>query len=154
MATLPDISEYLHIKESFCHPDWDAISKIIEKCLPESEWNSAWEAASRSWVERIREKLGGGYQVFETANFMILSDAPMRVIKDACRSYEDSLKRVLASFEGVASDEGFGKHVVMDFLGEGTWAPEPNNWANKTALLMPAPPFVPAAMTDTTSTHS
>lgn len=115
MATLPDISEYLHIKEGFCHPDWAAISEIIEKSLPESEWNSAWEAVSRSWVERIRDNLGGDYRVYETANFMILSEAPMRVIKDACRSYEDSLRRVLASLEGVASDEGFGKHVVMMF---------------------------------------
>ncbi len=39
----------------------------------------------------------------------------MRVIKDACRSYEDSLKKILASLVGVASDEGFGKHVVMMF---------------------------------------
>jgi len=115
MATLPNISKHLHIKEGFCHPDWATISEIIEKSLPESEWNSAWESASRSWVDRIREKLGGDYQVYETANFVILSEAPMRVIKDACRSYEDSLKRILASLEGVASDEGFGKHVVMMF---------------------------------------
>ena len=113
MVTLPDISDHLHIKEGFCHPDWAAISEIIERSLLESDWNAGWEAASRSWVERIREKLGGNYQVYETANFMILSEAPTRVIKDACRSYEDSLKRILASLEGVASDEGFGKHVVM-----------------------------------------
>lgn len=112
---LPDISEHLHIKAGFCHPDWTAISEIIEKSVPESDWNAAWEVASRSWVERIRGKLGGNYQVYETANFMILSEAPMRVIKDACRSYEESLKRILASLEGVASDEGFGKHVVMMF---------------------------------------
>jgi hypothetical protein len=46
---------------------------------------------------------------------MILSEAPMRVIKDACRSYEESLKRIIAGLEGVASDEGYGKHVVMMF---------------------------------------
>ena len=115
MATLPDISEHLHIKEGFCHPDWAAIYEIIEKSVPESEWNAAWEAASRSWVERVREKLGGDYQVYETEDFMLLSEAPMRVIKGAGRSCEDSLKRILASLEGVASDDGVGKHVVMIF---------------------------------------
>jgi len=55
MATLPDISQHLHIKEGFCHPDWTAISEIIEKSLPETEWNLAWEAASRNWIERIRD---------------------------------------------------------------------------------------------------
>lgn len=115
MAALPDISQHLHIKDGFCHPDWAAISEIIQKALPESEWNTAWEEASRAWVERIREKLGGDYQVHETPNFLILSEAPMHVIKDACRSYENSLKRILLSLDGVASDQGFGKHVLMMF---------------------------------------
>lgn len=95
MNALPDITEHLHIKQGFCYPDWSAISTRIEETLPKSEWNSAWEAASRAWVERIRDQLGGKHQVYETANFLILSEAPMRVIKDACRSYEESLKRCL-----------------------------------------------------------
>lgn len=115
MFRLSEISEHLHIEEGFCYPDWSAISAIIENNLPESEWNSAWEAASRSWVERIREQLGGDYQIVETANFMILSEAPMRVMKDACKSYEDSLKRVLENLEGLASDDGYGKRVVLMF---------------------------------------
>ncbi len=115
MATLPDISKYLHSKQGFCRPDWASISEVIEKNLPKSEWNFAWEAAARSWIKRIEEQLGGDYQVYETANFLILSEAPKRLIKDACKSYEYSLKRILKSLEGVASDEGYGKHVVMMF---------------------------------------
>ena len=115
MTTLPDISKHLHIKQGFCHPDWNTISGVIEKSLPKSEWHSAWEVVSRSWVDRIQDKLGGHYQVYETTNFMILSEAHIRIIRDASRSYEDSLKRILASLEGVASDEGYGKHVVMMF---------------------------------------
>jgi len=117
MVTLPDISGYLHISRGFCYPDWDGISDVIGKNVPEAMWNAAWEAASRSWVEKIREKLGGGYRIHETPNFMILSEAPMRIIMDACASFEDSLKRIVSSLEGVASDEGYGKHVVMMFAG-------------------------------------
>lgn len=112
---LLDISRHLSIQQGYCHPDWTSISEIIERDFPESMWNAAWESASRSWVERIRDKLGGAYQIHETSNFMILSDAPMRVMNDACTSYEDSLKRILAGLEGVASDEGYGKHVVLMF---------------------------------------
>lgn len=115
MTKLPDISEHLHIKEGFCHPDWAAIAGVIETSLPESGWESAWEEASRSWVTRIKDQLGGEYQVYETTNFMILSEAPTRVIKEACRTFEDSLKQILASFGGVALDGGYGKHVVMMF---------------------------------------
>ncbi|MGF1655631.1 MAG: hypothetical protein ACFCU3_01490 [Verrucomicrobiales bacterium] len=110
-----DFSQHFHIKQGFCYPDWDAISRIIERDLPELERNRAWEDVSRGWVKLIRDQLEGDYNIHETANFLILSEAPMRVIRDACKSYEDSLKRILAGLEGVASDEGYGKHVVLMF---------------------------------------
>ncbi len=112
---LLDITKHLVIQQGYCHPDWESISEIIEKSVPESQWNAAWESASRSWVEKICEKLGGDYQIHETSNFMILCDAPKRVIQDACKSYEDSLARIFTSLEGIASDEGYGKHVVLMF---------------------------------------
>ena len=90
MASLPDISAHLHTSQGFCYPDWTAIFDVIEQQVPEAEWNAAWETAARTWVDRIRSHLGGNYNIYETANFLILSEAPMRVIKDACRSYEDS----------------------------------------------------------------
>ncbi len=115
MENFPSISDHLHIKQGFCHPDWSGISQIIEENLPESEWNTAWEAVSRIWMESNKTQLGGNYEIYETPNFMILSDAPMRIMKDACKSYEESLKQIIASFDGVASDEGYGKYIVMMF---------------------------------------
>lgn len=100
---------------SFFHPDWELISKIIEEVIPELEWSSAWQSVSRSWVDSIRDQLGGDYQVHETPNFLILSDAPVRIVKDMCKSYEESLKQILTSLAGVASDDGYGKHVVLMF---------------------------------------
>lgn len=115
MPAFPDISEHLHIKQGFCHPDWRAIWDVIGTSVPESEWNAAWSAAARAWVDRIRATLGGAYQVYETPNFLILSEATTRVIRDACGFYEEALKRILLTLKGVASDEGFGKHVVLMF---------------------------------------
>ena len=115
MGTLPDISDHLHMKQGYCYPDWDAVSLVIEENLPEPEWNLAWETAARSWVQRMRENLGGDYQVYETSNFMILSEAPMRIIENACKSCEEALRKIIVTLNGVASDEGYGKHVVLMF---------------------------------------
>lgn len=115
MTQLPDISEYLPIKQGFCHPDWEGISRCIGEEVPESDWNDAWGKAASQWVGYICDKLAGDYQVYETTNFLILSEAPDRVIKDACSFYEASLRRILENFEGVACDEGYGKHVVLMF---------------------------------------
>lgn len=115
MTTLPDFSQHLHFKEGFVRPDWEAMAGVIEQSVPKSEWNFAWESVSRSWIEQIRRKLGGKYQIDETSNFMILSEAPARIIKEACRAYEEALRRILVSLQGVALDEGYGKHVVLMF---------------------------------------
>jgi hypothetical protein len=115
MTILPDISEHLHIKKGFCYPDWQSIGTIIFEHFPESDWHAAWQEAAQCWMNRMRQNLGGKYQVYETVNFMILSEAPLHVIKDACRSFEDALKQILASLNEVTSDVGYGKHVVMMF---------------------------------------
>lgn len=112
---LPDFEQHLHIKQDFCYPDWETISEIIESSVAEAGWNSAWQTVSRTWVERMRDQLNGDYQVHETPNFLILSEAPARIAKDMCRSYEESLKQILSNLDGVASDQGYGKHVVFMF---------------------------------------
>lgn len=115
VSTFPDISEHMLSKQGFCHPDWEAIGKCIEDKVAEVEWNEAWVVAARQWVGHICDKLAGDYQIYETSNFLFLSDAPERVVKDACSFYESALKEILKNLVGVASDEGYGKHVVLMF---------------------------------------
>lgn len=115
MTALPDISAHLHTERGFCYPDWDGIWDVIEDQVPEADWHAAWANAARCWVGKLRDHLGGGYGVFETPNFIVLSDAPDRVVKDTCRSCEDALRRILAALGGVARDDGYGKHVVLMF---------------------------------------
>ncbi len=97
----------------FCHPDWKAISAYIKRKLPESEWKSAWESASNKWVEHLCRQLRGKYRIWETPNFLILTEASDRISRDVCKSCEGALKHILTVLPGIASDEGFGKHVVL-----------------------------------------
>jgi hypothetical protein len=115
MTALPDISKHLPTREGFCRPDWAAIAASIEGGVPESEWRSAWESASRQWVERLCCELAGDYGMYETPNFLIITEAPERIAREAGNSYESALKHILSSLSGVASDAGFGKHVVLMF---------------------------------------
>jgi len=102
MAPFPDISRHLKEKEGFCHPNWEAIGRQIEKSVTESDWNAAWEAAARQWIGRLCAKLGDGYQFHETANFMIVSEAPNRVMTDAYNFFEKALTQILSALSGVA----------------------------------------------------
>ena len=100
-------------KQGFCHPDWKTISDYIEDNLPKSERKSAWESASMQWVERLCRQLRGKYRVWETPNFLILTEASDRISRDVCKTCEATLKHILTSLPEIASDEGFGKHVVL-----------------------------------------
>lgn len=115
MSTLFDISQHLHIKHGFCYPDWDSIEAIIHESFPETERQTAWEGTTRAWVEQIRTNLGGGYRVYETPHFLMVSEAPERVIKHACKSFEEARKNILSILDGAAKDEGYGKQVVFMF---------------------------------------
>lgn len=110
-----NFADHLHITQGFCYPDWDAIETFIEKSLPESEWSTAWESVSRTWVGHIGSQLGGDYRVYETPNFLVLSAAPMHIVRHACKSYEEALKYLSAALKGVACFDGFGKQVVLMF---------------------------------------
>ena len=113
--SFPDISRHLKEKEGFCHPDWEGIGGQIEKSVAEPDWNAAWEEAARQWICRLRDRLGKGYRLDESPNFMILSEAPQRLLVDACHFFEAALMQIRRAFSGVALDEGYGKHVVLMF---------------------------------------
>lgn len=115
MNSVIDLSQHLQRSNRFCYPDWFKIGDVIESTLSDSEKDDEWHALSRVWVERNRDALGASYEVYETDNFLILSDAKKRLIRDACSSFESSLKSILKRLSGAAIDEGYGKHVVMMF---------------------------------------
>ncbi len=99
-------------------PDWKSISEEIGNDGSHDELNSAWDRECRSWLSAILEHLNGGYRLYETDNFIVLSDESPRYLNVFGAFLERMLQRILARLEGVASDEGYGKHVAMLFADE------------------------------------
>lgn len=115
MLSLHDLSTFLVIREGFCHPDWDGVARHIGHKVPETEWNAAWETAARAWVAKLRDGLGGTYQIYESPNFLILADAQAGNSGEAGRCFESAREELLACLDGIAEDDGYGKHVVLIF---------------------------------------
>lgn len=116
MPSKPDLTGCLLIHDGFCYPEWDMIEARINT-MPDTDHEKAWLEAVRAWLECNRSQLGESYQVYETLNFFLLSGGPAEVGHKVCRTLEYSLKLILASLKGVASNEGFGKQVVI-MLGD------------------------------------
>ena len=113
MSRIPDISDHLPMLDGFCHPDWEAIRACFEAYLPESEWHEAYLAAARQWLGRVLGQLGGGYKLFETPNFLLVTTAEMPQAEKFGGFMERALRAILRNLEGAACDEGYGKHVVF-----------------------------------------
>lgn len=117
MENYPDFTSHFHLKNGFCYPDWDAVQNEIEKALPPDHWQAAWTRVGRLWLEAQCLRLGSHYRVFETSRFLILTEAPQSVTDQAGKAFERSLSMILQNLAGAASDEGWGKHVVLMFIG-------------------------------------
>ena len=55
------------------------------------------------------------YRVEESENFLILSSEEARYVQLLSRFLERSLKVITTDLENIASDDGYGKHVVLIF---------------------------------------
>ncbi len=102
------------IEDGFPRPNWDAIAELIH-AKPEEFWAADWEAWSRRWVDAILGQLPDTYRVEETENFLVMSAQEDRYVELLSRFLERTLRRILTSLEGIASDEGYGKHIVLMF---------------------------------------
>jgi len=105
--------EFLERVGHFTYPDWQRINEHIESNFTEEEFNKEYTKAARAWVSRIKDELGYDTPLFETTNFLIVAPFHKAEATRAARFYEQSLSDILKHLEGVAVDDGFGKHVVF-----------------------------------------
>lgn len=96
-------------------PDWNEIEKTIGANLSHEELSSKWSTECSKWLNSIAQEYGEDYRVVETDNFSILSNETDRYTKLFSEFLERTLKRILHTLNGIALDEGYGKHVAMIF---------------------------------------
>lgn len=96
-------------------PDWNEVAIRIGDGLSHDDLHSEWSKECEQWLESIASNFGSGYRIKESPNFSIMSNESDRYIQVFSVFLERILKRVLSTLDGIASDEGFGKHVAMIF---------------------------------------
>lgn len=100
--------------DGFPRPDWEAIGRQIH-AKPEETWDAEWQEWSGRWLAGIRDRLPAEYRIEESENFLVLSAESDRYLGLLMGFLERALKRILGRLQGIAADEGYGKHVVLMF---------------------------------------
>lgn len=109
------IDKYFEDKDDFPRPDWTAIGNYVEQNLTESDQHTLWCDIATIWVNKIKSKLPEKFKVYESDNFIILTDESERYASNFLSFLERTRKRILTTLQGIASDEGYGKLVVLIF---------------------------------------
>lgn len=109
------IEDHFKIVEGFPRPNWETITEKISNSNIHTGCNDLWSEIASIWVNKTKTALSAGYAIYDSRNFLLLTAEPKDYAKSLLRFLEDALTRTLKSLNGIASDEGYGKHVVFIF---------------------------------------
>jgi len=104
--------------DGFPHPDWKAIRTYIRANTREDHFDAAWHEIIRTWLDRLRQRLGDNYAVAESENFHLLSELEPKLQNELLSFLEYSRARILRVLADIPLPKTYGKHVVLRFTTE------------------------------------
>ena len=97
--------------------DWRMVYEWVDR-LDEARRNEAWTACERAWLLRMREALGAGYRLDETAHAAVVSSLDPGTARATLDYIERTLRRIHRILDGIAGEDGYGKEVLLVFDDE------------------------------------
>lgn len=106
-----------HFREfdNFPRPDWEAIYADVENNHKTADQHELWCDIARSWVNQLICSLPSNYAIHESDNFLLVTSESDKYVSVFQGFLERTRKRIVNTLHGIASDEGFGKYVVLIF---------------------------------------
>jgi hypothetical protein len=92
-------------------PAWESNQRAIEDDK-KAELHLYWSQAASTWLERLSKAFDAPLQIYESEDFFLLSALPQRPSEVLLEYAQKAKKRNLATLDGIASDEGYGKHII------------------------------------------
>lgn len=96
-------------------PNWEAIYARVDSEFKDQDQNLVWNDIAFSWLSALNDDLGAEYGISESANFMLLSCETDRYNASLLKYLEQYRRRLMHILQGVCSDDGYGKYLVMVF---------------------------------------
>ena len=112
--SLSQIQDAIDVRDGLPRPKWDVISAWVDANIDPSSLDESWTQIARDWLTRLSESLPRGYALHESPEFLLLA-ADEAIGQRVLNSSQRARRIILESLDGVASDQGFGKHVVLLF---------------------------------------
>jgi len=109
------VDDFFSYQDNFPRPDWEKIYEYVDKNISEQDLGPTWETIADVWMSKVIAELGDAYAAHESKNFILVSSQDKKYNKRLLKFLEKSLKLILKNLDGIASDEGYGKHIALVF---------------------------------------
>ena len=111
---LSQIPDAIDVREGLPRPKWDAISAWADTNIAPASLDESWTQIARDWLTHLANSLPHDYTLHESPEFLLLA-ADGSLGQKVISSSERARRVILKTLSGVASDQGFGKHVILLF---------------------------------------
>lgn len=111
LSKIPDAME---VRNCLPRPKWEVIGRWVVTNVEADSLESTWTGIARDWLGRLAQALSAGYAVHESPDFMLLT-ADAKQARRVLSWCEHARRQILEKLDNVASDDGYGKHVVLVF---------------------------------------
>lgn len=108
------IEKYFEDKDNFPRPIWDDIYTHADTNKV-ADQHELWCEIARIWMRKVISKLSGNYDIHESDHFILVTSESDRYVSLLQNFLERTLKKILSTLSGIASDDDFGKYVVIIF---------------------------------------
>lgn len=111
LTTTTDFALVWDGKHAMPIPDWAASEPSDDQS--DEEKHSYWSHAAASWLAKLKTAFNKPLTLYESEDFFLLSALGARESEVLLDYAQRALKRNLATLEGIAANDGFGKFVIM-----------------------------------------
>lgn len=109
------LNQYINEVDNFPRPNWEAIYEHVEKELKNKDQHELWCEIARLWMGRVTTCLPENYSIHESDNFILITSETNKYVSLFLAFLERTLKKILSTLHNIASDDGYGKYVVLVF---------------------------------------
>jgi len=109
------VNKYFDETGDFPRPNWADIYEHVEAHLKDVDQDELWREIANAWILKLKSKLSDDYQIYESDNYILVTSESDRYVTLLSGFLESALRKILSALKGMASDEGYGKYVVIVF---------------------------------------
>jgi hypothetical protein len=115
---LDPIEGFFHFNTGFSRPDWQVITRAVERLASPPDHAAAWQEVAWQWMDQLRQDLGGNYRVRASEDILLLSSVSPATANNILGFSENAIVTIRESLGDLAWRGDCGRLPIILFSDE------------------------------------